>query len=159
VRITDEVLLLQARHVIEARARIRGEARTVDQTPASAELIIDIAAPQVSLAREGLAYVATASDLISPNDALRYRFQVAGGAWSAWQSSPRYAPELLLEGGDIHVEVVDEGGNVGAATARLIRGLPNPDGSSGCSCRVPAGNRPAPLAALGAFLVLGTLWF
>lgn len=159
VRIDDDILLLQARHVIEARARIRGEAASVDSTPARAELIVDIDAPTVQLTRDEQGYLATAGDLVTPDSSLTYRFRVRDGAWSEWQSDPRYVPETLdLTGGQIEVEVQDEAGNVGSSSMALIRGIPNPAGG-GCDCGVAAGNtdRNGPLALVSSLLVLGAM--
>src|SRR5262249_32525481 len=52
LQIGDDILQLQARHVVEARARVAGDPATVDPTPARAELLIDILPPVVQLSRE-----------------------------------------------------------------------------------------------------------
>jgi MYXO-CTERM domain-containing protein len=153
VLVDHDVLLLQARHTIEARARVLGQASTTDRTPASRELIIDVVAPDVQASREGLrAFVVQASDLISPESALRYRFLFPGAEWSEWQSSPRIeTDELRLDGGELGIEVVDEAGNVGRATFPLIRGVPNPDANGGCACSAGPGAgaaRPSWIAIL-----------
>ncbi|AKF09396.1 MYXO-CTERM sorting domain-containing protein [Sandaracinus amylolyticus] len=161
VRIDDPVLLLQGRHEIEARARVAGDARSVDATPARATLIVDVIAPDVQLSRlpDGTAYVASASDIVTGARALRYRFRVRGGEWTDWSNDARYEPDaLVLDGRDVDVEVVDEAGNVGVATLPLIRGIPNPTGG-GCACRTAAdrssAGTSAMLVALGIVLVIG----
>ncbi|AKF05600.1 hypothetical protein [Sandaracinus amylolyticus] len=159
VRIDDDVLLLQARHVIEARARIRGEGDSVDRSPARTELIVDVLPPEVQVSSEGTGFVVHASDLISAEEQLEYRFRVRDGEWSAWQSSPRYEPDsLLVDGGMLGIEVRDEAGNVSSATFPLIRGIPNPVGG-GCDCGVAVGgtDRNAPLALVGSLLLLGAM--
>ncbi|MDQ3033613.1 MAG: MYXO-CTERM sorting domain-containing protein [Myxococcota bacterium] len=160
VHVDSDVLLLQARHTVEARARVRGEATSVDPTPASAELIIDVLPPELQVSRDGTgAYVAHGADLISPESALQYRFRMGDGEWTEWQSSPRLELDsILLDGGELGVEVLDEAGNVGTATLPLIRGIPNPAGG-GCDCAVASGNtdRNGPLALLASLAVLGAM--
>lgn len=159
VRIDDDVLLLQARHTIEARSRVRGQPRSVDPTPARAELIVDVLPPEVQVSRDGVsAFVVAAADMISPEDALTYRFRVGEGEWSEWQTSPRVElGSVLLDGGELGVEVMDEAGNVGSATLPIIRGIPNPAGG-GCACRAVGGtDAHGPLALVGSLLLLGAM--
>lgn len=159
IQIDDDVLLLQARHTIEARARLRGEARTVDPTPARTELIIDVLPPEVQVSRDTTAFVVSARDLISSDDQLSYRFRIRDGEWSEWQSSPRFEPDsVVLDGGDLGIEVIDEAGNVGTATFPLIRGIPNPAGGGSCNCGVIGGtDRNGPLALIGSVFLLGAM--
>jgi hypothetical protein len=158
IQIDDDVLLLQARHQIEARSRVVGAPRSVDATPASVTLLVDTLAPTVSLERSANGMVATGDDIISRGD-LTYRFRVDGGEWSAWSTQDEIALDaaalaeshLLIE-----VEARDEAGNVGSAREALIRGIPNPSASGGCGCRVEGGDfqYDASGVALG-MLVLG----
>ncbi len=156
VLVDRDVLLLQARHTIEARARIRDQARTVDRTPAARELIVDVMPPDVQASREGLrTFVVQASDLISPESALRYRFRFPDGDWSEWQSSARIeTDELLLDGGELGIEVIDEAGNVGRAAFPLVRGVPNPDANGGCACSAGPGAGTASPSRFGILLGL-----
>jgi hypothetical protein len=166
VQIRPDALLLQTRHLIEARARVRGQALSADPTPARAELIVDLRPPRVDLERDASGYRATAADLVTPASALRYRFRVARdhagavGEWTAWSTSPHFVPDtLLLDGGELGVEVIDEAGNVGTATMAIIRGVPNPAATGGCGCAIPGSPRSptGPLALFGLALVLGAL--
>jgi hypothetical protein len=160
ILVDHDALLLQARHVIEARARIAGEPRSADPTPARVEVIVDIEPPVVELARAGAATVtAHAQDLITPEESLRYRFRVQGGEWSAWDTSPTFdLGTWVLDGGLVEVEVVDEAGNVGSASMPLIRGVPDPNRSGGCDCRIAAKRSGTEtLTALCTLLLLGTL--
>ena len=154
VRIDDPVLLLQADHTIEARSRIVGSPLSVDPTPASARLRIDVLAPDVALSpREDGGFVIEADDILTRRDALRARHRVGAGAWSEWSSELAIAPSG--EGGALEVEVIDESGNVGSASAPLIRGIPSPNGG-GCGCRTSSAPSTIPtwLAALAVALVL-----
>ena len=134
----SSALLLQARHEIEARSRVVGERLTVDLTPARAELLIDLLAPEVSVEQEGNTARVIATDVITSRAALLYRFRTGGGAWSEWTHDATYT---MVDGGatGLDVEVKDEAGNVGASRQALIRGLPNAAGGGACDCRAAAG--------------------
>jgi hypothetical protein len=164
VQIADDVLLFQARHQIEGRARIVGEPGSVDRTPATASLLVDVLAPTVTLDAVTLengneVYEATAFDIVSEH-ALEYRFRVTGGEWSDWSTSNRLgttdAELAALESALIQVEVRDEAGNVGMAREALIRGLPNPAAGGGCGCRVVGDSSGHEgLGIVGTLFVLG----
>jgi hypothetical protein len=150
-------LLLQARHEVEARARVVGEPRTVDPTPARTQVLVDLLAPVVELKQEvteeGDAIVrVVAADVITPASALRYRHRVAGGAWTEWSSTSTIAVGPQGTNG-LEVEVADEAGNVGAARMALIRGIPNPAGGGSCDCGVAGGPTGGDLV-LGGFVGL-----
>jgi len=155
VVVESSALLLQARHEIEARSRVVGERLTVDLTPAHAELLIDLLAPEVSVEQEGNTARVIATDVITSRSALFYRFRTGGGAWSEWTHNPIYT---MVDGGatGLDVEVKDEAGNVGASRQALIRGLPNPAGGGACNCRAagaPSGGDFAIFAAAVLFLL------
>ncbi len=153
VYVDSDVLLLQARHDIEARARVRGEPASVDPTPAHAQVIVDILAPNVQAARTMDGVRVDATDLVSAQEQLEVRFQI-DGAWTEWGHD--WSRTLAYDGTDVVVEVRDEAGNVGRSQAALIRGLPDPSHTSGCGCSVPGhGGRGIPLGALGLLGVLG----
>lgn len=158
IQIDDSILLMQARHQIEARSRIVGAERTVDATPATTTLVIDTLAPTVRLERSPNGMVAIGDDIISAGD-LQYRFRVDGGAWSEWSVQD----ELALDADSlaaahlvVEVEARDEVGNVGTAREALIRGLPNPaTAGSGCGCSTVGAGDYQGLGALGSLVVLG----
>ncbi len=137
-QIDDDVLLLQARHEVEARSRIVGAARTVDATPATAELIVDVIPPSVSLERSANGMVALGDDIVSEGN-LTYRFRVDGEEWSEWSARDEVALDAAALAAAhlmVEVEARDEAGNVGQAQQALIRGLPNPAATGGCGCRI-----------------------
>jgi MYXO-CTERM domain-containing protein len=152
VQISDAALLLQAHHQIEARGRAVGSPTSVDMTPASQNLLIDILAPEVTLEahESGDGVYVIAQDIVSPEDQLQMRWRVEGGEFSAW--GPVF--DLDFDPSILEVEVRDEAGNVGRTTPPLIRGLPNPGAASGCGCRV-ASNSSSSLGWLTALGVLG----
>lgn len=146
--VSDRVLLFQARHRIEARARVAGAWRTTDPTPASAEVLVDFLAPRVALEEVAEGTVVDAFDHITSRDALEARLRHEDGPYGAWMplADLRVPPD-----GDVEVEVRDEAGNIGSARSALIRGLPNPAGG-GCACGVTGA--PAASSGLLAFVVV-----
>ena len=143
----DEVaLLFQAKHTIEARARVVGEPLTVDESPAFQQLIIDVLAPRAEIEQTAEGTQLFAWDVVTPNEDLQIRHRPIGGdAWSEWI---RFGDMGPLPVGEIEVEVKDEAGNVGSTSSALIRGTPNPNGS-GCECSVDGrGDPKAPTVAL-----------
>lgn len=143
----ETALLFQAKHTIEARARIAGEPNSVDDSPAFQELIVDILAPELELesAADGGTTV-VAWDVVTKNEDLLVRYRAIGGTeWSEWT---RQGDLGTLPVGEIEVEVKDEAGNVGSTSSALIRGRPNPAGG-GCDCAVEGeGSSKAPFSAL-----------
>ena len=160
IQISDDVLLLQARHDIEARSRVVGEERSVDATPAHAELIIDTLPPEVSIDRSPNGMLATADDIISQGD-LHYRFRIDGGEWTEWSTRdevPLDAAMLARARVLVQVEARDEAGNVGRAQQALIRGLPDPSrAGGGCGCRAVGSDESHGGLGLLGLAVLGLL--
>jgi hypothetical protein len=155
VQIDDTALLLQAHHQIEARARIAGNAESVDVTPAMAELLIDVLAPELTLEemddREGVRVVA--QDIVTSDEALEMRWRLDQDEWSAWGP----VTDLEVDPDHVEVEVRDEAGNVGRSSAPLIRGIPNPAGGGACDCRAGNGRHDA-LGLFASLAVLGLLF-
>ncbi len=153
VQIEDELLLFQARHEIEARARILGEPASVDPTPALVEVVVDILAPRVAVERHDDGIVVAAHDIVTPDEALEYRYQI-DGEWTAWTTEPTLA--LPTTAAPVLVEVRDESGNVGRAESALIRGIANPAAGNGCGCRAAGQDEGTlPLGPLGLLGLLG----
>ncbi len=155
LQIDDEILLLQARHEIEARARVLGDSASIDGTPATAELLVDILAPTLVASRTEDGVEVEAEDIITSEENLEYRFEI-DGEFTEWSSEPRVS--LGYDDANVLVEVRDEVGNVGRAQAALIRGLPDPNQET-CGCSAPGSSSSStPLALLGLF-ALGALLF
>ena len=153
--VESRAFLFQARHELEVRARIAGERGSHDQSPARVEVLIDALAPEVTAERVDAGVRVTAFDVLSPDDALTYRWRKNGGAWSEWTTlgAEAHVP-VGYDDTAVDIEVQDETGNVGAARAPLIRGLPNPEGG-GCECDVPGGASGSPFGGLALLAVLG----
>lgn len=153
VVVEDQALRFQARHVVEARARVVGERDSVDLSPALTEVLVDITAPELELVSESDGMRVAAWDLLA--ERLDYRWRLVGDStWSEWE---RLEDRTVLPiFGDVEVEVRDEAENVASASNALIRGVPNPNAEGGCgSCAVDGstsgaeGTFVAFLAALG----------
>jgi MYXO-CTERM domain-containing protein len=154
--IEHHAFLLQARHELLVRSRAVGYPDSVDLTPAELEVLVDILAPFVEVARTDTGATITASDVISPREGLELRYRIDDGAWTEWQALPETAfVPLAHDDSEIDVEVRDESGNVGSARAAIIRGLPNPMADSGCSCETPGSGPGAPLFGLGLLVAFG----
>lgn len=156
VVIEDAALRFQARHVVEARARVVGERDSVDLSPAIEQVLVDITAPDLQLVTEAEGTRIAAWDVLGEH--LDYRWRLVGdSSWSEWE---RLADRTILPViGDVEVEVRDEAENVASASSGLIRGVGNPNAEGGCgSCAVdsPSGGAKgtfvALLAVLGAML-------
>ncbi|MFW6197450.1 MAG: MYXO-CTERM sorting domain-containing protein, partial [Myxococcota bacterium] len=156
--ITDDVLQLQARHTLEVRSRVAGLPRTVDPTPASEPILVDVQAPQVQTEQTDEGVRVVAADVVTPRDQLEYRHRRDGSEWSEWAA---YGDGPVLDAeseADVEVEVRDEARNVGSNRQALIRGLPDPSGGGACDCAVPgSGSGSTPLAGLGILLALGAV--
>jgi len=133
--IEDDALLFQARHELEVRSRVVGEPDSVDVTPAWAEVLVDIRAPEIWLTPSAQGTHMTAVDILSDEEHVDYRWRAVGDEWSAWE--PMNGTEIDFPAAEVEVEVRDESGNVGSASNALIRGRPNPAAAGGCGCRVP----------------------
>lgn len=149
VLVDDDILLLQARHQIEARARVVGEPETMDPTPASTELIVDILPPRITVGRTVEGVEVTATDLITPDERLEYRYRV-DGSWTGWSREATHP--LATDAAGVIVEVRDEAGNLGRSEAAIIRGLPNAEGGDGCGCRAVDDDGGLPF---GAWILMG----
>ena len=90
-----------------------------------------------------------ADDLVSGPEALEARVRYGDGAWSAWGAlgeQPDVEP-----GAPVEAEVRDEAGNLGRASAGLVRGLPR-EAEGACACRAVGGSGSS--GGLGWLLLL-----
>jgi hypothetical protein len=152
VTVRDWAFVGQGRHTIEVRARAEGEPATADREPARIEFVIDTVPPELSARIVAGQVVATARDEVSEH--LEYAFQFDDAAPTPWGGSERVALPSGVE--RVRVFVRDEAGNEANLTlrvARLIRGGPSTDASSGCGCAVPGRARGHDGAAWLACLV------
>ncbi|WP_428266905.1 hypothetical protein [Haliangium sp.] len=124
--IRDPALAIQGRHWIEVRARVAGDYRTLDLTPAVIPVVLDSAPPRIDAAgariEAGLLRV-PARDLVSPRDTLAFAYGAPGrDPATAWGGAIAVAEaERLARAGRLAVHVRDQQGNVAVAEVDLDR--------------------------------------
>ena len=155
--LTDPLLYLQGHHVIEVRARVRGELGSLGTTPLRLEVLLDSVPPTLQPAldpanRSLIAF--NARDFVSPPEAMQY-------AWSAGDAGAPFGPTGTLQvseavaatsGGKLPLVVFarDEAGNVGQANFDVSILVGN---TGGCGCASSPGATVFP--ALGLLVLLG----
>ncbi|MSP63835.1 MAG: hypothetical protein EXR72_26515 [Myxococcales bacterium] len=144
--ITDAAFVLQARHVIEVRAREKDDWTTEDQTPVELAVTIDSTPPELTTRVAQGRISATGWDNVSDDDRLRYAWSTPTG-WSdlstrkeitydeAWAATTQGKKPLA-------VKVIDEVGNLNLVNLDLA-GMEAFHGRTtevakpgGCSCAV-----------------------
>jgi hypothetical protein len=151
--------LLQGRHRIEVRGRVKGSPRTLDPEPATLEFLVDTGAPKLEVLREGQTVAWQGWDNLTEPGSLEYSISLAGGPFVPW-TGPGTSLELP-EGfaGAVKVRVRDEAGNETVAGERILglygRITVPPSESSCGSCSQQ--DQPSGLLWL-AFGLLGFLW-
>ena len=155
--LTDPLLYLQGHHVIEVRARARGDLGSVGANPLRLEVLLDSVPPTLDPAldpanRSQIAF--NARDFVSPPEAMQY-------AWSAGDAGAPFGPTRTLgvaeavaatSGGKLPLVAFakDEAGNVGQANVDLSILVGN---TGGCGCSSSPGATVLP--ALGLLVLLG----
>ena len=153
--INDPWIRIQGRHNVHVWSRVAGEPASLDPTPATVEVLIDVDAPSIKVGREEQGKVAlTVTDFVSSDDdKLWVRTRLDGGAWSGWSKVSEAKLVEVGEAAEIDIEARDEEGNIAKATQAIIRGGSIP-GAEGCGCVVVGGERGTSsygwIAALGA---------
>jgi hypothetical protein len=157
IDLQDDWLRLQGRHVIYARARVAGDAMSLDATPAEVEVIVDAEPPAVAVRedQDGKARIEVLDKVSGPERA-EVRYRLDGGAWSRWQRASEIGLLDVEDAGEIEIEARDEEGKLGTAVHALIRGRGAP-GSSDCGCEVAGGSRGGGAAAWLAAAVLAAI--
>jgi hypothetical protein len=155
IDLDDPWLRVQGRHVVQVRSRVAGDARSLDPTPATVEVLIDVDAPAIKVGRaeDGKASLSIKDFVSGSGDQVSVRTRLDSGAWSEWKKASEVTAVDVGEANDISVEARDEEGNVATATQAIIRGGAAPS-VGGCGC-VVAGADEAPGRmpwALGAAL-------
>ena len=172
LHITDPILQLMGRHVVEVRGRLVGAPATLDPTPARLEVLVDPLPPEVEVELDNAAGAAhvLARDAITPAQALVVRHRVDEGAWVTQRGLAPIALETLPAADHrLDLEVIDEAGNrttlsLGAVTdvdegpriasrGAAATAVPEPVADAGCGCASsPRGAGLAGLAALALLL-------
>jgi hypothetical protein len=136
-------LLLVGDHEVEVRARVRGEPRTLDPTPAVVSFVVDPLPPRLWLSPGPDAVRLDADDERTPRERITFSWRVDDGAWSEYRPAEAIAFASLPPGRRLEVRARDEAGNVSPpATLRLhVHGRPgeaDPGCPQGCAAG-PAG--------------------
>jgi len=116
--VTDPRLLIEGHHMIEVRGRPAHGMGVSDPAPVQLDFLVDWEAPTVRIAASETGMQVVATDNVDGPQALRYRYQVGGGAFTDWGSARPIDAQATSEAGSLTVEVQDEAGNVGSATWR-----------------------------------------
>lgn len=159
LRIKNQQLFFQGRHVLHVSSRIAGEMRTEDATPAEIPYVIDALAPAIKVTKAGSGASIEAWDVVSKSDVLVARYRLDSGEFTPFRPLAEIANVATGSAESIEVEVKDEEGNIGSIRQSLIRG--KADGSlasdSGCSCEMPGRTTTGTRGVYGALFGLAAL--
>lgn len=147
---------IQGKHKIEVRSRVAGQPLTMDETPATIDVLIDGQAPKIRVKEldDDKAEIVV-SDVVSSAEALFVRYRVDGGSWSGWLRASELPLLDVTPGGDVDIEARDEEGLV-SSTSQAIRGKPALTSGGGCGCTVAgdtSGGNGRIAGLLGALLI------
>ncbi|WP_437603422.1 hypothetical protein WMF28_17650 [Sorangium sp. So ce590] len=149
VDLRDDWLRLPGRHVISVRSRIAGDPLSLDPTPATVEMVVDVDPPVISVGAAVDGWVPLeVRDRVSDAERAKVRVRLDGGAWSPWSTAAEMRSVDVGDAADIEVEAVDEEGNLGAARQAILRGRVPIDPSAGCGCVVAGGPGEGPSGGL-----------
>ncbi len=143
----------QGRHTFEVVTRSLNEVMTESAQPATATVVIDAAAPELTVERRGNILIINAHDVVTDAAQLEYQISWDGHASSTWE---RNVTQTTVPAGasNIRVRVRDESGKVSerllSVTTRTIRGGESTD-AAGCGCTTPGQSNTKTNSALGAF--------
>ncbi|XYI03128.1 hypothetical protein ACMHYB_26565 [Sorangium sp. So ce1128] len=149
VDLRDDWLRLPGRHVISVRSRIAGDPLSLDPTPATVEMVVDVEPPVISIGAAVDGHVPLeVRDMVSDAERAKVRVRLDDGAWSPWATAAEMRTVDVGGAADIEVEAVDEEGNLGTARQPLLRGRMPIDPSAGCGCVVAGGSSEGPSGGL-----------
>lgn len=136
VTVRDEWLRLQGKHTISARSRVVGHPESLDETPATIDVVIDAEAPVIAIAEpEGAKAGIDVRDVVSGGTEPHVRYRLDGNAWSDWKIASEIKSVDVGNAAEITVEAQDDEGNLATASQALIRGRGIPS-MGGCGCTV-----------------------
>ncbi|NOZ86094.1 MAG: hypothetical protein GXP49_07490 [Deltaproteobacteria bacterium] len=157
VRVRSPRLLLQGKHVIEVRARLEGDYRTLDPSPAKVEFTVDSMPPMLKFARDGDVLRVLARDGVYKPDQVQVYYKVTKDKNTLvdWTRGSKLELDKLPKGLlVVSARATDPAGN----TATKILKLKNSTApASGCSAvngdNMPGGMLFAFLAVMLSLLV------
>ncbi|WP_437760175.1 hypothetical protein [Sorangium sp. So ce1389] len=149
VDLRDDWLRLPGRHVISVRSRIAGDPLSLDPTPATVEMVVDVEPPVISVGAAVDGHVPLeVRDMVSDAERAKMRVRLDDGAWSPWATAAEMRTVDVGDAADIEVEAVDEEGNLGTARQPILRGRMPIDPTAGCGCVVAGGPGEGPSGGL-----------
>ncbi|WP_437840744.1 hypothetical protein [Sorangium sp. So ce1153] len=149
VDLRDDWLRLPGRHVISVRSRIAGDPLSLDPTPATVEMVVDVEPPVISVGAAVDGHVPLeVRDMVSDAERAKVRVRLDEGAWSPWATAAEMRTVDVGDAADIEVEAVDEEGNLGTARQPILRGRMPIDPTAGCGCVVAGGPGEGPSGGL-----------
>ncbi len=152
VTVSDPQLWMQGRHTIDVRARSVGVPPTTDPTPARVDVLVDTVAPSGGFDLAGHELRISATDAVSPPEALQFRWSINGGAFGPWVVGDHATTPEVLDVAHLTVQVRDEAGNIGSLG---FHGRSTAPSTAGCSCDV-AGHGSRGETGGGLLLILAT---
>ncbi len=157
-RVSRKAFVFQGKHELEVQARLAGDFRTEDPTPARLTLLVDGLEPSVTLERLRNGIVVHATDLVTPEEDLAVSWRVGQGAWAS-MTHPFVIDTTLLGDSDkdVQIRVVDEAGNTTTGTYSLRGRPPGTDDASSCGSCALTGEGPGVPAAALVLVMLGLL--
>lgn len=163
----DPILALSGDHVVEVRARPRGEKDAVDMTPAKTIVRVDYTAPQLALERHEQLVRFIGQDEVDAPSALEYRWRAHDGVmasqWSQWSKTAQMSvSELESQSARqrVEVQVRDTQGHTTTQSHTLdLDGLlkpavGQPQVAAGCA-QAPGQNNPGQLSLLALLGMMG----
>jgi MYXO-CTERM domain-containing protein len=164
----DDLFLLQGKHTIDVKARLKNDWLSEDATPERVTVLIDSMAPELHPARsdDRQSLIFGGFDIVSDSAQLVYAWLDASGQQTAWTPTDRLPVDMLRaltdDGAKLFTLFVkDEAGNIGQSAVDLTPILSfhgrttNPPAPGGCSCDVGSqgGNGGALMLLVVAALV------
>jgi MYXO-CTERM domain-containing protein len=171
--LSDDAFLLQGRHAIDVRSRLRGDWLSEDMSPAHLSVLIDSVPPELHPKRsdDKQRLELGGFDIVSAPEALVYSWLDSHGKRTGWTSDDSISVDdarAITDDGRrlFQVWAKDEAGNVGQAAVDLTPLLgfhgrtTSPPPPGGCGCTVGGADTSTPRGPLllVAFLALVWLW-
>ncbi|PID38718.1 MAG: hypothetical protein CSA65_02615 [Proteobacteria bacterium] len=147
----DPLFWIQGEHQVEIQARLAGQHRTTDLSPAQLKITIDTVEPKLRLIRNAEGLRAEVKDLVTPSGELALRWIVDG----------RRVEGKLVDGvatlqvpadAKVRVEVEDKAGNIAQTTETRVADIQLPSTEEAGGCAVARSD--APTSSTSAYLLL-----
>ncbi len=112
ITVRDPLFWLQGKHTVEVMARVKGDSRTLDLTPAMVEVVVDTLPPKVMLISGADGVRAVVHDGVLPAEDLELSWRIDDGSYCPFgnKTSVEVPPGI-----SVAVRVRDRAGNIGAS--------------------------------------------